>query len=932
MARQSLGELFFKLLADTSDLASAKKEVNAFSDTTKKSADEINKAAANVDKLAEAEKEATDEAKQLHKNAEKVVAAHKQAAKEAATLAEAEKIAADEANNIKKNFEGLGPLIAGAVAGLSVAGILGGVKQLSAVARTLENASKSLGIGVNTLSQYQYAFKQLNLDGDKVVDMFKDINERVSEFANTGGGELADILKRTNLNINELINLSPDQQLLKIYDALEDIEGITQAEITAYLEQLVSDAAILQPLLADGATELKRFREEGEALGVTLDQLEVDRLIQVDEEIRQLTAAFDGLTNDLVIAFAPAVADVAGGLSIFLEAATGSREEAAKLKKITDVSKESFIDVGFALTDADNAMRLYASQSAAERAEAKKSIESTILKTEGLIKQRKARIAATYADAQSIRANKGLDFFGSDERAAARIEAEARKLSSIIVKESVGLSQLRKKLNNLGDPSKVPAPLPRTFAQTSAAAEAEKKAVKEQAQQEKRDKAKADRDAKSAARTKAAEERKAANEAKRTTREAQRATAKKVAEDKKIANEATRADEKTKREQERAAKELTREQEKLQKIAEAETQAATSALERVQTDLLTRQEKENQAYAQSLADLKAAEDAKIATLLPYNELRQRLEKEHQEALATIKADVENRDQAQNDIDNVVGGLTGFELEEENTQYAADLEALAVARELKLETIASYDEIERAIEQAHQEELLKIKANGEKAALDNQLKAYRMQTKGQQAALGGMLELLKASGAEQSGIYKAMFAASKAFAIAESVIKIQQGIANASALPFPANLAAIGTVLSATASIVSTIRGAQFEGRQYGGPTAANTGYQVNETGVPEIYSQGGRDYLLTGSQRGKVTPLKDSKASSGNSSASGTMRITVNVDGIQQESTMTSKEVEEIALDVVTRKAGEVVAQDFANPNSSVSSGLKENYKVSQNL
>jgi hypothetical protein len=71
--------------------------------------------------------------------------------------------------------------------------------------------------------------------------------------------------------------------------------------------------------------------------------------------------------------------------------------------------------------------------------------------------------------------------------------------------------------------------------------------------------------------------------------------------------------------------------------------------------------------------------------------------------------------------------------------------------------------------------------------------------------------------EQSGIYKVMFATSKAFAIADSIIKIQQGIANATALPFPENLAAMGTVAAAASNIVSSIEAVYMaSGKKDGG--------------------------------------------------------------------------------------------------------------------
>ena len=76
--------------------------------------------------------------------------------------------------------------------------------------------------------------------------------------------------------------------------------------------------------------------------------------------------------------------------------------------------------------------------------------------------------------------------------------------------------------------------------------------------------------------------------------------------------------------------------------------------------------------------------------------------------------------------------------------------------------------------------------------------------------GNLAGLARQFAGEQSGLYRTLFAASKAFAIAESVIKIQQGIADAAATgPFPANLAAISTVVAATSSIISTIANTNY---------------------------------------------------------------------------------------------------------------------------
>lgn len=67
--------------------------------------------------------------------------------------------------------------------------------------------------------------------------------------------------------------------------------------------------------------------------------------------------------------------------------------------------------------------------------------------------------------------------------------------------------------------------------------------------------------------------------------------------------------------------------------------------------------------------------------------------------------------------------------------------------------------------------------------------------------------------EQSGVYKIAFAVSKAFAIADASVKIAQGIAAASSLPWPSNIGAMASVASATASLISNISSVvlSFEG-------------------------------------------------------------------------------------------------------------------------
>lgn len=93
--------------------------------------------------------------------------------------------------------------------------------------------------------------------------------------------------------------------------------------------------------------------------------------------------------------------------------------------------------------------------------------------------------------------------------------------------------------------------------------------------------------------------------------------------------------------------------------------------------------------------------------------------------------------------------------------------------------------------------------------------------------GSMASMAKDALGEQSGIYRAMFAIEKGFAIARSIMAIQTAMASATAsLPFPANLPVIAQVASQGASIISNIKAVSGAGFKQGGYTGNMGASQV----------------------------------------------------------------------------------------------------------
>lgn len=194
-----------------------------------------------------------------------------------------------------------------------------------------------------------------------------------------------------------------------------------------------------------------------------------------------------------------------------------------------------------------------------------------------------------------------------------------------------------------------------------------------------------------------------------------------------------------------------------------------------------------------------------------------------------------------------------EAKAEEQRYAEQQERLVTARELKIETQKSYDQLEEEAAIQHADRMAQI----------DRARSQIMLAYGEDG-FAALAEIMKNAAGEQSAAYKTMFAASKAFAIADGAIQIANGIAKAANNPWPVNLAAMASVAAAGAGVIASISSISMgSGRQYGGAVDAGTMHRINENGQPEILNTAsGRQYLLPNS-RGEVISNKDAKSGSG---------------------------------------------------------------------
>lgn len=155
-------------------------------------------------------------------------------------------------------------------------------------------------------------------------------------------------------------------------------------------------------------------------------------------------------------------------------------------------------------------------------------------------------------------------------------------------------------------------------------------------------------------------------------------------------------------------------------------------------------------------------------------------------------------------------------------YSTQLDMLAKFRAEKSELNAQWDEQEAELAQQHADRINDIEQARQVVALT-----------AAEDLFGNLASVTKEFAGEQSVAYKALFAIEKAAAIARSIVAVQTAIAKAAVDggPFPANLAAMASVASATAGLISTIASTSIQGQAHDGMmNVPKTGSYILEQG------------------------------------------------------------------------------------------------------
>ena len=222
-----------------------------------------------------------------------------------------------------------------ALAGAGGFGLL--IKSQLEATRKATAYSRALDIQIQSLTAWQSAGRLVNIENDKMADIFKDLTEKIGD-AVTGGGEAADVLKRLGINVADIAALAPDQQLLKIAGALDKIG--TTGEKVIVLEDLASDASLLLPLLENNAAGFREARDAAERYGSAISAVDAQSIQDANIELDKAGQIIDGLTKRSAAELAPTIERMAVGFQNLLGSAADFFDLESDQERLNELLQE----------------------------------------------------------------------------------------------------------------------------------------------------------------------------------------------------------------------------------------------------------------------------------------------------------------------------------------------------------------------------------------------------------------------------------------------------------------------------------------------------------------------------------------------------------------------------------------------------------------
>lgn len=190
-----------------------------------------------------------------------------------------------------------------ATAGISVAGITVFASQTIEAGNEIKKFSQLANTSMRDFQYYSKGAATAGINIESFADKMKDMQDRIGDFQQTGGGPLADFFENiaplVGVTIQQFQKLSGPDALQLYHDSLVKA-GASQNDMKFYMEAIISDSSLLLPLLEQNGAGFKKWGDAAERTGAILSDDVVNSLALAKENLQMMDLQWQGVQANLI--------------------------------------------------------------------------------------------------------------------------------------------------------------------------------------------------------------------------------------------------------------------------------------------------------------------------------------------------------------------------------------------------------------------------------------------------------------------------------------------------------------------------------------------------------------------------------------------------------------------------------------------------------
>jgi len=228
--------------------------------------------------------------------------------------------------------------LTGTLAKLSAGFAIGGAGALTIFTKNamqaidvMDKTSRRIGINVTQLSELEHVANLTGVQTNTMAMALQRLTRRLSE-STAGYGEARGALTELSLSAEDLLALPIGEQLGVIGDRMNQL-GSSAARVRLAMKLFDSEGVQMTQILEKGSAGINEMMEEARALGLSLTDLDVAKVVAANDAMTRMGGLVKGLSYQFAVEFAPFVEYAVTSLTDMAKEMGGMRSVAGEFMK-----------------------------------------------------------------------------------------------------------------------------------------------------------------------------------------------------------------------------------------------------------------------------------------------------------------------------------------------------------------------------------------------------------------------------------------------------------------------------------------------------------------------------------------------------------------------------------------------------------------------